>query len=484
MLGPSKRFWVMGAALVALALFFSSYVTFGVSVTDLQLATARKGGFSIEVNSVGTLDAARSYTVSSEIKGNKGKIIHVAEDGEWVEQGDTLVRFDPSPFEEEALSLSGKVRVNKAVLDAARQSLEWEKSHVDREIRVAELNLMTAKLELSKLINGDGPLQLAQLKGDMEEMRQKHTKHENFVGDLKKLEEKGFSNPTEISLAIEKAAQLKEMFAVAKKKYTSYSVYILPSQIESAKMSVKQAEIENAQTNKGGAFKIAKAAAGVEKARQDLFTAQEQLAKAQLELGKTTITAPFKGIVVLHETYRNNVKRKPRVGDTVWQNQPILYLPDISSFIVKTKIREVDLHKIQSGQKARIRVDAYPDVAFTGRVTSVGALAKSASGNSKDLGKEKYFQLTISVDGSDTRLRPGMTARARVLSEKVEGALIVPLHALFSDGGRKYCYLSVGRRFEKTYVKVGRQNEDFAEILAGLNEGDALSLAEPGLLPF
>lgn len=479
MTGNIKKICGLGLGLIVMGLILTSYVSFSAGVSELQVVVVKKGGFTIEVNSVGTLDAARSHIVSSKIKGNSGKIIFLVEDGAWVEQGDTLVKFDPSSFEEEIISLTGEVKSFEAVLDSANQALNWEKSQVEREVKVAKLNLQSTMLELSKLVNGDGPLQLAQLQGEMEENRQESLKYENFVKDLEKLADKGFSNPAEIKLAKSKANQLKAFNAISRKKYISYKDYILPLQIEGAKADINQAKIESEQTKKGGAFKIAKARASVEKARQDLRTLKIKLRQTQLELDKTVIQAPFKGIIVLHETFRDNVKRKPRVSDTVWQNQPILYLPDIESVVVKTRIREIDLHKIRKGLSARIRIDAYPDDKFEGKVLAIGALAKSAAGNGLIAGREKYFQLTISVDGSDTRLRPGMTARVSVLSDTVQDAFIAPIQSVFEDSEKMYCYRYSDGKYQKTYIKVGRQNDDYAEILSGLKEGDTLSLTEP-----
>lgn len=484
MTGNIKKWWGLGLGFFALGLILTSYVSFSVGVSELPVAVVKRGSFTIEVNSVGTLDAARSHVVSSKIKGNNGKIIFLAEDGAWVEENDALVKFDPSSFEEKIISLTGKVKSFEAVLDSVNQALSWEKSQVEREIKVAELNLKTSRLELSKLVNGDGPLQLAQLKGEMMENRQETLKYENFVKDLERLADKGFSNPAEIKLAKSKAAQLKEFHEISRKKYISYKDYILPSQIESAKAGINQAKIESEQSKKGGAFKVAKAMAAVEKAWQDLGTLKIKLKQAQLELSKTVIRAPFKGIVVLHETFRDNVKRKPRVSDTVWQNQPILYLPDIESVVVKTRIREIDLHKIKKGKPAKIKVDAYPDVKFSGKVSAIGALAKSAAGNSSATGKEKYFQLTITVDVADTRLRPGMTARVSVLSDTALDALIAPIHSIFEEGGKTYCYRYSDGEYHKTYIKIGRQNDDFTEILSGLKEGDTLSLTEPEMSLF
>ncbi|MGK7345409.1 MAG: efflux RND transporter periplasmic adaptor subunit [Candidatus Nitrospinota bacterium M3_3B_026] len=476
-----KNAAVAGLGLVlAGVLLISSHSSMGVDSADISLAPVKRGGFEVRVEAVGTLDAERSYIVSSEIKGDRGKIIHLAPDGEWVEEGGVLVKFDPTPFEEEILSLGGKVKSGEAVLESTRQALEWEKSQVEKEIKVAELNYKSARLELSKLLNGDGPLRLAQLREEVEEKQQNYEKHKSFVKDLEELEQKGYSNPAEISLAREKTGRLKKLYEISREKYESYKNYVLPSQVESMKTKVSQAEVEAEQTKKGGEFRIGKAKAAIEKARQDLLTAGERLRQARAELEKTVIRAPFDGIVVYYETFRDNVKRKPRVGDTVWRNQPIMYLPDITSFVVKTRIREIDLHKIEKGQKADVRVDAYPGAELSGEVAAIGALAEKETHGMAGMATEKTFQVTVAVKGRDIRLRPGMTARVSVLSDVVENALVAPVSSVFSDARGKFAYRKTGAGFEKAYVKIGRRNEDFAEILSGLAEGQAVSLAEPG----
>jgi len=66
--------------------------------------------------------------VSSNIRGNKGKIISLVGDGSWVEKGDVLVRLDPSPFEKEVHRLQGKVDSLDAAVQASDQLVSWEKT--------------------------------------------------------------------------------------------------------------------------------------------------------------------------------------------------------------------------------------------------------------------------------------------------------------------------------------------------------------------
>ena len=157
-------------------------------------------------------------------------------------------------------------------------------------------------------------------------------------------------------------------------------------------------------------------------------------------------------------------------------NQPILYLPDISQLIVRTKVREVDLHKMSVGQQASVLIDAYPALRFQAEVKFIGALA-SGSGSGSNGGK--YFQVILDISGQDLRLRPGMTARVFIQAEKAENVLLLPVQAVFQDNDEKpFCYqLSSSSAIpRKVALRTGRENEMMVEILSGLQQGDRVSL--------
>jgi HlyD family secretion protein len=326
------------------------------------------------------------------------------------------------------------------------------------------------------LVKGEGPLELARLEGGMLEAKQKYEETKSYVGELVKLAQRGYSNPTEVSQATAREEENRKKFESARLQFESYRDYILPAQLETARARVERAQMVLEQTDKSAGFAIGKAIASRKKAEGALESVRASLEIARQELEKTTLPAPISGIVVLREEFRNGEERKPMVGDTVWQNQPLLYLPDLSSMIVKTLVREVDLYKVEKGLPVRVRVDAYPDTALTGRVESIGILAEKR----RELQSgEQYFQVVIALDGSDERLRPGMTARTEIISDEVRDALTVPLAALFEAAGRIICYVDVRHSFEVREVVVGRQNDDRTEIREGLEEGEDVCLYPP-----
>jgi HlyD family secretion protein len=216
--------------------------------------------------------------------------------------------------------------------------------------------------------------------------------------------------------------------------------------------------------------------AALRQAREKLQSTTAALNAAQIALERTVIRAPIPGIVVLPEAHRGGSKRKPRIGDVVWQNQPLVYLPDVSEMVVRTQIREIDLHKVNVGKPAVVRVDAYPDLRLSGQVQSIGVLAKPRDEGHRG---DKYFSILVAVKEEDQRLRPGMSAKVEIQCNRVHEVLTVPIYAVFEEGGRWYCYKDVKSSFEKQEVLLGVCSNDWAQVIDGLKEGDVVAFSQP-----
>ncbi len=473
-------------ALISLCLIVLAWVFVGPrqeaqSTADGELLSTvvQKGNLEVSIHTVGVLDSEKSHMVSSAIRGNKGKIISLVRDGSWVDKGDVLVRLDPSPFEKEVHRLQGKVESLDAAVQASEQMVSLEKNQISQNIAGREYDLKVARLDLERLIKGDGPLQLAQYAEEMGKAKAEYERYASFYKELLKLENEGFNNPAELERAKENARTYGEKLKASEHRLASYRDYVLPSTEESAKAKVENSILILAQSKKAAVYKIANVIADLNQMKAKLATAAESLALARVELGNTEIKAPFQGIAILSEAFRDGQKRKPREGDTVLMNQSILYLPDISNLIVRTTVREVDLHKVELGQKASVLIDAYPSLRFQAEVQFVGALA---TGNTRGSRSGKYFQVILAVSGKDIRLRPGMTARVLIQAEAIKNVLLIPVQAVFHDHkGKPFCYRqpTFGTSSEKVLLTLGRENEMQVEVVAGLQQGDRLSLVSP-----
>ncbi len=473
--------------LIGLLLLFSLLIPlltpdFSPSVEEPEnhlLSRVQQREISIDVNVVGVLDAAKSHMISSNLDGLNGTIIYLIDDGKWVKKGEVLVRFDQAPFEKEVAKYEAQVESYTAAVQAARQVVAFEKNQVAREVANAEYGHSVAELDLKRLREGDGPLKLSQLEEDQQAVRIKLKRYQSFLADLKKLQAKGFDNPSEISSTKEQIAAHKGKLVSITKRYNSYKEHVLPALIESAKAKVENSKLILQQTIQGGKYRVAKTNAVLLQVKGTLKSKKAALNKARFELAKTEIKAPLDGIVIHYVTFRNGIKRKPREGDSVFVNQPILYLPDITQMVVNTKAREVDLHKIKLQQQGRIVVDAYPDADLTGELTFIGALATAEESSQS---REKYFQVIFKVNEEDNRLRPGMTCRISIQAKSSKAAIAVPIQAVFSGADDDFCYVKgLLGGFEKREVVTGRLNEEFVEIVDGLQVGERVSLVKQKL---
>jgi len=443
---------------------------------DQIVAEVKKRDFSIDLHIVGVLDAAKSHMISSGIEGANGKIIYLINDGERVKEGTTLVRFDRALFEKDVAELESLVKSYSAAVKAAEQVVAFEENQVRREVVSAKYGESVAVLELKRLQEGDGPLKLSVLKEEQQKVEIELNRFQSFLLELESFKKKGFENPSEVSSTKEKVAAYTRELASVSKRYETYKKHVLPALIESARAKVQNAALVRQQTGQGGKYKIAKVSATLLQVKGILQTKESTLVKAKFKLAQTEIKAPFAGIVIHYKTFRNGEKRKPREGDSVFMNQPILYLPDVSKMMIKTQAREVDLHKIKLGQQGRIVVDAYPDAKLTGELTFIGALATV---DDSGKGFEKYFQVLFKVNEEDNRLRPGMTCRISIQVEALKDSISVPVQAVFMDDQRSYCYVKTGRgEFTVRSVTTGRQNIEFVEIYDGLDVGEQVSLVK------
>src|SRR5262245_47500485 len=99
--GTRRSITLFAAGALLLALGLVTRGRDGSRDAAIPVAVAERGNLDVTIVEPGTLAAARSVTIASEIRSNRAKIVSLTTDGTWVKPGDVVVSFDPTPFEEE-----------------------------------------------------------------------------------------------------------------------------------------------------------------------------------------------------------------------------------------------------------------------------------------------------------------------------------------------------------------------------------------------
>jgi HlyD family secretion protein len=198
------------------------------------------------------------------------------------------------------------------------------------------------------------------------------------------------------------------------------------------------------------------------------------------DIEKFTMRAPIGGLVVMQTLWRQGDMGQVQQGDQVSPGQPFMKIVDTSSMQVEARVNQVESEGLRIGHKARINFDAFPTLQLNGKVHNVGAMGVGGW-------REQYYLRTIpvviSIEGADNRVIPDLSASADVVLEQKENALVAPLDAVLSEGGKHVVYTRQGDRFLSREVRIGGRNNTQVEILAGLNAGDEIALGHPASQP-
>lgn len=163
---------------------------------------------------------------------------------------------------------------------------------------------------------------------------------------------------------------------------------------------------------------LQRAAANVEVAGAQIAVARAGLATAESQLARARIRAPISGIVLARAV-------EPGQTVTAGFQTPVLFTlaRDLSELELQVEVDEADIGKVREGQPASFVVDAHPGRRFASKVLKLHNLPKTGA-------TIVTYAAVLSVDNRDRSLRPGMTATADIVTDELEGVLLVDNAAL------------------------------------------------------
>lgn len=213
-------------------------------------------------------------------------------------------------------------------------------------------------------------------------------------------------------------------------------------------------------------YEIAKRSLKVAEAQ--IKQAQADLNYARIQLEYTKIKSPISGIIASVFTQE---------GETVaasFSAPTFVTIIDLKRLEIWAYVDEVDIGRIHEGQTAIFTVDTYPDIDFEGKVTAIFPKAEIQD-------NVVNYITTIEISSREDKiLRPEMTTTVNIFLETHKNVLSLPNESIKLERGRKFVYVIQKTDITKRWIKIGIKNEEYTEIIEGIEEGERVIIGDPG----
>lgn len=474
---------------------------------DYEIGKIEKQTLMNSISSSGTISTEESKNVTSVLVGNKVTDVKVKV-GDKVNVGDTLLTFDVDTLRKTAGDLASSINstkeqtnisvngANRAVQDAenarnkAKEGVDDAKKAYDDTLNnynntINQLN--TARTQIASFGSIEDQYKNAQAdvatKNASYEKAKADYEADKLTGGLNSQNLENLKNQAEANLTVSKAN-----LSALEPTYQQYvalngqiskleaTVAVLRSAVDQAKSGYDQAQkaYDSNSSNLDNAILSAKdgVASAQLGASTSTLTLEEQLESVNKQLEDANLKSTVSGTVTAV-----NIKN----GDT-YQGGTLLTIEGVESFIVEVNIDEYDIADIKEGMDVIIKTDATRDEELQGKVIFVAPSSNASSSSSSSATGAGMYSMTgystvatgsgasylvkIEVLTSNDRLRLGMSAKANIILDKAEDALVVPYDAINEkeDGTKTITVINDDNSQTEIEVQVGLESGYYSEI--------------------
>ena len=210
--------------------------------------------------------------------------------------------------------------------------------------------------------------------------------------------------------------------------------------------------------------------------RQNVNSSQEEVQRAQTNLGYATITSPIDGVVI-----SKSVEEGQTVAASFSTPELFTIAKDLTNMQVIADVDEADIGEVAVGDRVSFTVDAYPNDTFEGKVTQVRLQATTTN-------NVVTYEVVISAQNADLKLKPGLTANVTIYTAERTGVTCTSAKALrftptketvgnkkiVDCNGKNKVWTLEGNTLKAHAVNIGMTDGMHTEILSGIAEGTVI----------
>lgn len=366
---PRAKWWpwaILSAALLVLVVATAVWRAYERNSISYDTVPVERGAIQAKVTATGNLNAVVDVLVSSQVSGNIKTLY--ADWNSKVTKGQLIALIDPQIFQAQVDQASATYRSAQAAAGTAQA-----------QIAAARANLSAANATEK---------------------------------NAEAIKAKDVANEINAKAQWERAETLLHEQIMDQQDYDTAKATYEASQ---AQVTADQAQIDAAnKTIESSQASVQVAESQLDAAQAQQRQAQASLDQAQINLAHCQIYAPVDGTVIA---------RRMDIGQTVAStlNPPTIFeiAQDLTKMQVDTNVDESDVGNIAKGQKATFIVDSYPDTMFHAIVADIRKAPIVAQ-------NVVTYDVVLTVDNSDLKLFPGMTANVTILTTNIEDTFKVP----------------------------------------------------------
>jgi membrane fusion protein (multidrug efflux system) len=208
--------------------------------------------------------------------------------------------------------------------------------------------------------------------------------------------------------------------------------------------------------------------------RRRLFE-RKIIAKEELDQSETQRKLALTDLEQIKVKYNHGFPKSPitgiinhlyvDVGEYADVGKPLADIVNIDKIKINVQVPELDVRYIKKGQKAPVKIDAFPDREVVGIVDFVAFKAASAT---------KTFLVRAVIDNPAHDIRPGMIGRVAFVRRVIADAIVAPLFVIVDKGGERIVYVEKDGIVQSRTISIGVIEGDRVQINSGLNAGDHL----------
>ena len=305
--------------------------------------------------------------------------------------------------------------------------LEVDQEKLKKEVLNSEIKMRRLQNNLKNLVENTGPFDEAQAKNNLEKSR------------------------ISLEFAEKNLASTKRIFE---------QEVVTRRQLEEAERSLENAKLDYQVSKQQLDNQKEKFDKDVTELKGEIQIAEVELKEARDKFDKAMIKAPIAGSIV-----EDIIKEKRYVSF----GEEVFAIGDLSKFIAKVKVDELDIGKVKVDQPVNISSDAFKDNKLTGHVTEIAAQATRQT--------FAEIEVTVTIDSTYGQpVRPNLSVDVDIQTQKRDNVLKVPLEAVVKQDNKNYVFALNSNRVKKKEVTIGENSPKFLEIKSGLKENETIVL--------